>query len=115
MALRNLNLVSVVRSIQQSKHDTLDAIVAVAAAKIAECQLKPEDGKARTKMDRHGRSAPGHLKGCVMDAGGINVRAIVDWIESVPATAAGHKPTKEVADAYEALLTIHATAKARVG
>lgn len=103
MALKNINMDSVVRGVLEARAGMLQGLLDVADAKVKELGLS--GGKAVAEVAKHRR---GPQKGQPKGSSNFNGRSIVGWIESI---TAGDTP--ELTQAHADLLTMHATLLSR--
>lgn len=107
MALKNINLDSVIRGLLDARADLCQGILDAADAKVKECGLS--GGTAHTAVATHRR---GPQKGMPKGSSNFNGRSVLGFIESVPAKAADGSDDAskaELSKAHEGLLAIHAT------
>lgn len=113
--LRTLDLDSAIRTICQTPSE-FDGVLKLAEAKMAECGLKADKSRGFTKAPKHtGRRNP--LAGQFKGSADLNVRSLMDWIESITpaspldenADAATKEANAELLDAHQKLIAVHAT------
>lgn len=127
MALRNIDLTSVIRCICTGHPEQFKALAEECAAKMKECGLKHDAGAAVSKAPKFGGrrtlAANPCLKGRLQGSGDLNGRSLIDWVKSIeplpdtliPAPAEGEEVSAEymaqceMQAAHENLVTVHAT------
>jgi hypothetical protein len=114
MALRNVNMVSVLRGVLETNKENLRGVLETALAKATELGLDAAGGKAVTKVAVHeGRKNP--LRGQPIGSSNFNGRSVLGWIESIPAVAFEDAAEEAVRQqAISDLQTLIATCKARL-
>jgi hypothetical protein len=111
MALKNINMESVLRGVLETRAENLSGILETGSAKLAE--LGVEAGKPVSSVARHeGRRNP--LRGQLKGSANFNGRSVIGWIESIgPAVVVeGREQTAEEAqveaDRQEAVANLQA-------